>query len=83
MLLPEIPRHSQASLGQSLVGSLLLSSGSWCAQGLFVPSKCLFLESYVSYGGSMLGLMVTSSKSAYAIPRSGALRAPVPEAVHS
>ena len=25
--------HSQASLGQSLVGSLLLSPGSWCIQG--------------------------------------------------
>ena len=31
----------QASLGQSLVGSLLLSSGSWCAQG----SVCAFQES--------------------------------------
>ena len=30
--LPETPGHSQASLGQSLVGSLLLSPGSWCAQ---------------------------------------------------
>ena len=29
----ETPGHSQASLGQSLVGSLLLSPGSWCAQG--------------------------------------------------
>ena len=29
----ETPRHSQASLTQSLVGSLLLSPGSWCAQG--------------------------------------------------
>ena len=29
----ETPRHSQVSLGQSLVGSLLLSPGSWCAQG--------------------------------------------------
>ena len=29
---PETLRHSQASLGQSLVGSLLLSPGSWCAQ---------------------------------------------------
>ena len=27
--LPETPGHSQASLGQSLVGSLLLSPGSW------------------------------------------------------
>ena len=33
MLLLETAGHSQASLGQSLVWSLLLSSGSWCAQG--------------------------------------------------
>ena len=30
---PETPGHSQASLGQSLVESLLLSPGSWCTQG--------------------------------------------------
>ena len=29
----ETPGHSWASLGQSLVGSSLLSPGSWCAQG--------------------------------------------------
>ena len=29
----ETPGHSQASLCQSLVGKLLLSSGSWCTQG--------------------------------------------------
>ena len=33
MPLLETPGHSQASLGQSLVGSLLLSPGSWCTQG--------------------------------------------------
>ena len=38
---PETPGHSQASLGQSLVGSLLLSPGSWCAQG----SVCALRES--------------------------------------
>ena len=31
--LPETPGHSRASLGQSLVKSLLLSPGSWCTQG--------------------------------------------------
>ena len=31
--LPETPGHSQASLGQSLVGSLLLSPGFWYAHG--------------------------------------------------
>ena len=30
---PGTPGHPRASLGQSLVGSLLLSPGSWCAQG--------------------------------------------------
>ena len=30
---PQTPGHSQASLGQSPVGSLLLSPGTWCAQG--------------------------------------------------
>ena len=29
---PETPRHSQASLDQSLMGSLLLSPGPWCLQ---------------------------------------------------
>ena len=29
----ETPGHSQASLAQSFVGTLLLSPGSWCTQG--------------------------------------------------
>ena len=37
---------------------------------LFVPSKSLFPQSCVSSGGPMVGLMATSSKRAYAIPRS-------------
>ena len=39
------PGHSQASLIQALEGSLLLSPGSWCAQGFLVPSKSLFPQS--------------------------------------
>ena len=39
--LPESPGHSQASLGQSLVGSLLLAPRSWCIQG----SICALQES--------------------------------------
>ena len=50
--------HSQSSLGQSLVGSLHLSPGSFCAQDFVVPSKSLFLKSCVSSEGSVLGLMV-------------------------
>ena len=37
----ETPVHSRASVGPSLVGSLLLSPGSWCTQG----SVCAFQES--------------------------------------
>ena len=64
---PETPGHSGASLGQYPVGSLLLSSGSWRTQG----SVCALQESIsqfcVSSGSSMVGLMATSSKRAYAM----------------
>ena len=78
----ETPGHSRASLAQSLVGSLLLAPGSWCTQG----SVCALQESVCPvlckfwwlYGE----LMATSSKRAYAIPRSTAPRAPAPAAVH-
>ena len=43
---------------------------------LFVPSKCLFHQSCVSSGGSMVEL------TAYAIPKSTAPRAPAPAWVH-
>ena len=49
---------------------------------LFVPSKSLFPQSCVSYGGSMVGLTATSSKTAYAIPNSAAPRAPAPASGH-
>ena len=72
--------HSQAILGQSLVGSWLLSPGSWCTQG-FVwalqesvsPVLCEFWQLYG-------GVMATSFKRAYAIPKSAAPRASVPAA---
>ena len=71
----ETPGHSRASLGQSLVGSLLLSPESWCAQGYVCALQESVSQSCVSSGGSMVGLMVTSSKRAYAIPRSAVPRA--------
>ena len=53
--LPETPGHSQASLGQALAGSLLLSPGSWCVQGFICvlhesvsPVLCKF---WCLYGG--------------------------------
>ena len=77
----ETPGHSQASLGQSLVGSLLLSLGPGAHKVLFVPSQFIS-QSCVSSGSSMMGLMATSLKRAYAIPTSAAPRAPAPAAVH-
>ena len=40
----ETPGHSQANLAQSPVGSLLLSPGSWCAQGfVYALQESVFL----------------------------------------
>ena len=41
----ETPGHSQASLGQPLVVSLLLSPGSWCIQGFVCALQDLFVPS--------------------------------------
>ena len=80
----ETPGHSQASLGQSPVGSLLLSPGSWCTshEVLFVLSKSLFPQSCVSSGSSLVELVATSSKRVYAVPRPTTPRAPAPAAGH-
>ena len=42
MPLLETPGHSQASLGQSLVGSLFLSPGSWCTRLSLCPPRVYF-----------------------------------------
>ena len=51
--LPETPGCSRASLGQSLVGLLLLSE-SWCTQDS-VYALQESVQSCVSFGGSMVG----------------------------
>ena len=80
--LPKTPEHSQTSLGESLVGSQLLSPGSWCTQGSVCALQEAISQSSESSGSSMLGLMATTSKRAYAIPKSAAPKAPDPVAVH-
>ena len=71
-------RHSNTQSRSDLV-----SVGSPGAhKGLFVPSQSLFPQSCVSSSGSMVGLMATSSKRAYAIPRTAASRALAPVAGH-
>ena len=78
----EMPGHSQASLGQFLVGSLLLFPGSWCTQISVRALQEFIYQFCVSSGSLLVGLMVTSSKRAYAIPKFVVPRAPVPVAVH-
>ena len=63
-------------------GSLLLSPGSQCTQGSVCALQESISQSCVSSGSYMVMLMMTSSKRAYAIPKSAAPRAPVPAAVH-
>ena len=78
---PETPGHSLASLGQSVLGSLLLSSGSCCIRFCCALQESTS-QSCVSSGSSVVGLMVTSSKRSYVIPRSTAPRGPALAAVH-
>ena len=70
--LPETPGHSQAAF----------LWGSWCTQGFVCTLQESVSQSCVSSVDSMVGLMVTSFKRAYAIPRSAVPRAPAPAAVH-
>ena len=53
------PGHPQASLGQSLVGSLLLSPGSWCTKLLcpprvYFPVWCKFCQLYGEVNDDLL-----------------------------
>ena len=56
--------------------------GPGACKVLSVHSKSLFPQSCVSSSSSMVGLIATSSKRAYATPRSAAPTAPTPAAGH-
>ena len=73
--------HRQVWVGL-LWGHCYFLLGPGVHKVLFVPSKSLFPQSCVSSGSSVMGLMVTFSKRAYARPRSAPTRTPVPVAVH-
>ena len=74
--LPEILGHTgksgSVSYGVNAPFSWVLMQTRFC----LCPARVCF-PSPVSSGGTIVGLMVTSSKRAYAIPRSAAPRAPV------
>ena len=78
----ENPGHSWQVWVSLLWGHCSFLLGPGLYKFLFVPSKSLFPQSCVSSSGSMVGLMATSFKRTYAIPRSTVPRAPAPEAVH-
>ena len=56
----QTPGHSQASLAQSLVGSLLLPPGSWCTRfclfppRVYFPVLCKLWELYGRVNGNLL-----------------------------
>ena len=77
----ETSEHSQATLCHLLWGHCFFLLGLG-AQGPVCVLQVSISQSFVSSGRSMVGLMVTSSKRAHAIPKSAAPRAPVPVAVH-
>ena len=82
-----LPTHTSAGDSWTLWVSLLWGHCSFllgpdAGKVLSVPSKSLFLQYCVCSGGSMVGLMVTSSKRAYSISWSTAPRAPAPASVH-
>ena len=58
--LTETLGHSQTSLGKSLVGSLLLSPGSWCTRfclrppRVYFPVLCKFWQLYGGVNGDFL-----------------------------
>ena len=73
--LPETPRHSQASLAQSVVGSLLLSPRFWCAQGFVYALQVKVLVLTLCYpvdcnrpGSSVHGILQTRILEWVAIP---------------
>ena len=78
----ETPGHSQASLGQSLVGSLLLSPGSWCTQGSvwalqesIFPVLCKFWQLFDGVNGDLL-------QEESCCTQVCCTQSPIPEAVH-
>ena len=85
----ETPGHSRANLGQSHVGSLLLSPGSWCTQGSvcalqeFVsPVLCKFWQLCGGVNGDLLQEGLCYTQVSCTQPMSAAPRAPAPVAVH-
>ena len=83
MPLPETPETHGRVWASLFWGHHSFLLGSGVHKVLFVPPKSLFPQSCVNSGSSMVGLMATSSKRAYAIPRYAAPRAPIPVAGHS
>ena len=76
------PGHSWQVWVSLLWGYWSFLLGPVAHKFLFVTSKSLFPQSYVSFGGPMVGLMATSSKRDCAVPRSAAPRVPDAAAGH-
>ena len=90
MPLPETPGPSQACLGQSLLGSLLFSPGSWCTQGSVCalqesvsPVLCKFCQFYGGVNGDLVQEGLCHTQVCCTLPYPVlCTRAPAPAAVH-
>ena len=82
MPLVEPPGHSGECLGWFLVGSVLLSSGSWHTEAFVCALQESVSPVLCKLSSSLVGFMVTSSKKVYIIRRSTVSRVPVPAAAH-
>ena len=82
MPLLETSGHSQESLGQSLVGSLLLSPGSWCAQGFVCALQEFVSPVQCKFWWLCGGVKVTSSKRGLCHTKVCCNQSPSPAAGH-
>ena len=65
---PETPGHSRARLGQSLLGSLLLSPVSWCTHASVCALQESVSQSCVSSGASIVGKWQTPPRGLMPYP---------------
>ena len=72
-----VPGHSQASLGQSLVGSLLLSPRSWCTRFCLCPPGVYFPDHLQINNGWINKTTISKNKGVFLVPKRTLLKVPL------
>ena len=73
----ETPGHSQTSLGQSLVGSLLLSPRSWCTRFCLCPPGVYFPDHLQINNGWINKTTISKNKGVFLVPKRTLLKVPL------